>query len=196
PPAGPRARGPALPLLTPEYLGGLESFARRFFRELFARYRGPFALVFDNYQDVAASSQLHDVIREALGEVPPGGHVALISRGDPPPALARLRAGQKVAMIGWPALRLTEAEARRLIRNVAPAAAVGAAFSALYETVGGWAAGLVLMLEEQGGAPRAAGAASAASHEAIFDYFAGEIFKGAPVETREILLQTALLPRL
>ncbi|HEV8614864.1 MAG TPA: BTAD domain-containing putative transcriptional regulator [Methylomirabilota bacterium] len=193
--AGPRGRAATLPLLTPEYLGGLESFARRFFRELFARYRGPFVIVFDNYQDVAPSSQLHDVIREALGEIPPGGHVALISRGDPPPTLARLRAGQKVALIGWPALRLTEAEARRLVRTVAPAAA-GAGFSALYDAVGGWAAGLVLMLEEQRGVSHAAGAASVASHEAIFDYFAGEIFKGAPVETREILLQTALLPRL
>jgi ATP/maltotriose-dependent transcriptional regulator MalT len=171
--AGGDRRRPALPLLAAEYLAGLSTFTRRFFRELFAGFRKPFVVVFDNYHEVAASSQLHEVMRDALGEIPAHGHVALISRGDPPPAFARLRAGQAVARLGWPELRLTEHEARRLVRQVAPRVA-GTDFHALYATTDGWAAGIVLMLEGQGGA--AGAMARTAGHEAIFEYFAGEIF--------------------
>jgi len=40
-----------LPLLTPEYLLGLPTFTRNFFRELFSRMKPPGVLVLDNFQD-------------------------------------------------------------------------------------------------------------------------------------------------
>ena len=70
--AAPRRRRP-LPLLTPEYRQGPSAFARRFFRELYSRLKPPFALVFDNYQDVPADSLFHEVMREACEELPAGG---------------------------------------------------------------------------------------------------------------------------
>ena len=69
-----------LPLLTPEHQPGLTIFARRYFERLFAQLEAPFALVFDGYQEVPASSQLHEVMRVALETLPPGGRVVVVSR--------------------------------------------------------------------------------------------------------------------
>ncbi len=44
----------SLPLLTPEYLADVEGFARRFFRELFARLPADATLALDNYQEVSS----------------------------------------------------------------------------------------------------------------------------------------------
>lgn len=51
-----RKRGSALALLTPEYLGDLAGFTRRFWRAFFARLPSPSALVLDNFQDAGASA--------------------------------------------------------------------------------------------------------------------------------------------
>ncbi len=50
-----RQRKP-LPLLAPEYLGDLDTFTRRFFRELFSRLPASAMLVIDNCHDIAADS--------------------------------------------------------------------------------------------------------------------------------------------
>jgi ATP/maltotriose-dependent transcriptional regulator MalT len=44
-----------LPLLTPEYLGGITTFTQRFFENLYKRLKPPCAVIFDNYQDVPES---------------------------------------------------------------------------------------------------------------------------------------------
>ena len=89
-----------LPLLTPEHQPGLAVFARRYFERLYAQLKPPFAVVFDGYHAVPASSPLHDVMRVALEALPPGGRVLIISRGDPPATLTRLRANQVLTVIG------------------------------------------------------------------------------------------------
>src|SRR2546426_4044737 len=98
--SAPRRRRP-LPLLTPEYRQGLAAFTRNYFRELYSRLKGPFALVLDNYQEGPADSVLHEVMREALAEIPTGGRVIFISRSDAPPAFARLRAQRAIEILDW-----------------------------------------------------------------------------------------------
>ena len=88
--AAPRRRRP-LPYLTAPFRPGLAVFARHFFRQLHARLGTRFTVVFDNYQEVPADSRLHDVLAEALDEIPDGGRVIFISRGEPPAAFARHR---------------------------------------------------------------------------------------------------------
>ena len=104
-----------LPLLTPEYHAGLSVFTRRYFQDLFSRLERPFAVVFDGYDEVSAFSPFHEVLREALRELPPGGCAILTSRGDPPPTLARLRANRAVSMLGWEELRLTREETQSIV---------------------------------------------------------------------------------
>ncbi len=191
--AAPRRR--PLPLLTPEYLQGLPTFTRNFFRDLYARLKTPFALVFDNYQTVLGDAPLHEVLREGLEHVPPGGRIILISRSEPPAAFARLRASAALDLVTWADLRLTPAEARGVVRRVGSRRLSRDAIATLHEASDGWAAGLVLLLERW----RAEGAAPAAQSprtpQAVFDYFASEIFAKTDPTTQAVLLQTAFLPR-
>ena len=73
----------SLPLFTPEYQQGFKIFTRNFFRELYGRLKPPFALVFDNYQEISTEAQVHEAMRVALAEVPEGGRVIFISRSEP-----------------------------------------------------------------------------------------------------------------
>ncbi|HEY7167520.1 MAG TPA: hypothetical protein VIB79_23365, partial [Candidatus Binatia bacterium] len=117
--AAPQRRQP-LPLLTPEYRQGLSTFTRSFCRELFARLKTRFVLVLDNYQEVPVDSPLHEVVCEAVAELPKGGRAIFISRTEPPPAFARLRAQRAMEILDWTQLRFTPMEAAGLLRRLAP----------------------------------------------------------------------------
>ncbi|HEX5092041.1 MAG TPA: hypothetical protein VFV84_05045 [Burkholderiales bacterium] len=185
----------ALPLLTPEYHAGLQAFTRRYFQALYARLESPFAIVFDGYHEVPTSSPLHEVMREALRELPPGGRALLVSRADPPPTLARLRANRQLAHVGWEELRLTREEtasiARQRRHDLAPQA-----LDAIYEKTQGWAAGLVLVLQQARMGVPIAEAPDLATRQLVFDYLAGEILQKSDSRTQEFLLHTAHVAQL
>jgi LuxR family transcriptional regulator, maltose regulon positive regulatory protein len=189
------AVGDELPVLGPEYQAGLAVFTRRYFERLYAQLKAPFALVFDGYDVVPASSQLHEVMRVALEALPPGGRVLIISRGDPPPHLTRLRANQALSVVAWDELRLTREETGSIVAARQPALGPEMV-DALYARTQGWAAGVVLMLAQG----RLAGAMTAppqlATPQLVFDYFAGEIFHKADVRAQQFLLHTAYLPEM
>lgn len=93
-----RSKRKPLPLLTPEYLAGLSTFTKNYFRELYHRLKPPFMVVLDNYQEVSSDSLFHQVISDALSEIPEGGSVILVSRSEPPPSLSRLRANRQMSI--------------------------------------------------------------------------------------------------
>jgi CheY-like chemotaxis protein len=62
----------SLPLLTPEFLPGIRTFARRYFESLFDRLRGAPILLLDNYQEIPEGSPFHAVAAHGLEAVPPG----------------------------------------------------------------------------------------------------------------------------
>ncbi|GAB4175656.1 MAG: hypothetical protein Fur0039_18310 [Rhodocyclaceae bacterium] len=138
-------RDEPLPLLAPEYHAGLPVFARR--QSLYARLGTPFAIVFDGYEAVSAFSQFHDVTRDALAQLPRGGCVILVSRGDPPAGLARLRANRAIANVGREDLRLTREETDSIVRQRRPQVQPGT-LEELHAKTRGWAAGLILLLEQ------------------------------------------------
>ncbi len=184
-----------LPLLTPEHQPGLAVFTRRFFQALYARLEAPFAVVFDGYQEVATFSPFHEVMRAALAELPPGGHAIVISRGDPSPALARLRANGALAVLGWEDLRLTREESESVARQRRPGVRPET-LAELYERTQGWAAGLVLLLEQAETAAALAAPPDLATSQPVFDYLAGEIFQKGDARTQEFLLRTAYLAQM
>ena len=179
-----------LPLLTPEYHAGLSVFTRRYFQDLFSRLERPFAVVFDGYDEVSAFSPFHEVLREALRELPPGGCAILTSRGDPPPTLARLRANRAVSMLGWEELRLTREETQSIVaqrkRNFTEEA-----LEEIYAKTQGWAAGLALLLEQAKIGGSIADSPDLSTSQLVFDYLAGEIFQKSGARTQEFLLRTA-----
>ncbi len=189
------AEQPSLPLLTPEYHAGLIAFTRRYAQELYARLKPPFAIVFDGYHEVPASSPLHEAMREALRELPPGGRAIIVSRTDPPVTLARLRANRQLAHIGWEELRLTRAETDGIAlqhrAELAPEA-----LESLYARTEGWAAGLMLLLQQARMGVPLADAPDLATRQLVFAYLAGEILQKSDARTQEFLLQTAHLPQM
>jgi LuxR family maltose regulon positive regulatory protein len=184
-----------LPLFTPEYHGGLAVFTRRWFEQLHARLEAPFAMVFDGWQEVPVFSPLNEVMREALAARAPGITMILISRTDPPPALARVRASRALALLGWNELRLTPEETASIAARQRPDLP-RETLVALYDKTQGWAAGLVLMLERARGEGAMPGAPDLATRELVFDYLAGEAFDKRDPHTQAFLLATAHLPRM
>ncbi len=183
-------RRPALPLFTSEYQGNLPAFTRRYFRELFARLTAPFALVFDNYQEVPSQSRLHEVLRQGLEELPAGGCVIFVSRRDPPRAMARFRANDRMEVIDPDDLKLTRDESDALARLRRPDLSASD-LAMLYDKTRGWAAGLVLLLGRGNGQAPFADMPRDVLPQVVFDYLAGELFDDLDDETRDLMLKTA-----
>ncbi len=184
-----------LPKLTPEYQAGAAAFARRYAQALFRSLGRSFAVVLDGYHEVPAQSPLHELLREALAEVPAGGCVIVTSRGDPPPAMARLRVTQALEVIGWNELRLTREESDALVAGRGQKLG-DAALAELHERTQGWPAGLVLLLARSPGEAPPEASADFAAPQLVFDYLAGEMLDEADARIRELLLATAYLPKM
>ncbi|MDH4324467.1 MAG: hypothetical protein OEW90_10050 [Betaproteobacteria bacterium] len=185
----------SLPLLTPEYHAGLIAFTRRYAQALYARLKPPFVIVFDGYHEVPASSPLHEAMREAVRELPPGGRAIVVSRAEPPPTLARMRANRQLAHIGWEELRLTREETVSIAARRRPELPAGA-LEGLYDRTQGWAAGLVLLLQQARMGVPLAEAPGLATRQLVFDYMAGEILQKSDARTQEFLLHTAHLAQM
>ena len=192
--ASPRRRW-RLPLLTPEYLPGLGTFTRRWFEGLFAGLPRPYAIVFDNYHALPADSRLHEILRDALDVLTDRGRAIIVSRADPPPTHARLRAERKMALVEWDALRLTAKETAGIARARTSRRVTMQQACTLHAAIDGWAAGLVLMLE-RASVPTGSATQDARSRQAVFEYFASEILERSDQDTRQVLLETALLSKL
>src|ERR1700691_5668300 len=154
-------------------------------------------LVLDDYHLVDAP-QVHASMAFLLEHRPPGLHLVLASRSDPPLPLARLRARGQLAELRADDLRFTAAEAAALLRESAGAALPGAAVAALVARTEGWVAGLQLAALSLRGRSDIAGfvAAFSGSHRYILDYLTGEVLDGLPEQVREFLLETSVLERL
>ncbi|HZM37115.1 MAG TPA: BTAD domain-containing putative transcriptional regulator [Burkholderiales bacterium] len=184
-----------LPLLAPEYQAGLALFTRRYFQQLFSRLKAPFALVFDNCQEVPTSSPLVEVMRLGLQELPPGARGVFLSRTDPPPALARQRANRTLASLGWEDLRLRREESAAIVAQRRPGLSPEAV-ETLYARTQGWAAGLMLMLEQSNPPASLAQPVDLSTRRLVFDYLAGEIFQKLNERMQRFLLQTAYVPQM
>jgi len=189
---GKKAR--ALPLFTDEYRRDLDGFARRWFREFFARLPAGAALVLDNLHEAAGTSELRAAFATGLEQIPVGVNVIVISRAEPPSEFARLVANQTIVRIGAAELRFTRDEAARLLG--AEGELAGDALDAVYERSDGWAAGLVLMREHAARAAERPDDGGPGTPEAVFAYFAGEIVNRIPEENQRVLVQCALPPRI
>jgi len=187
-------RKPPLPLLTPEYVPDLSGFARRYFRSLFARLRGPNTLVLDNFQELPEDSALHAVMVEALAEIPDGVNVIVASRLPPPAAYSRFIANKSLELVDWSALKLTIEEARAIVFASGPFSELEA--QALYERSGGWAAGLTLLLERLKRGCRIDDIGEPEELQEVFNYFADQILNQASPENQHVLLHVCFLPRL
>lgn len=176
-----------LPHLTAEYLAGVRAFARRYFQVLAAQVGSPFLLVLDNYQEVSPEAPLHAALLEGIGTPPAGFRTVVLSRAAPPAQFD----GVPLERLDWQAMQLTHDEVegieRLRKRTRVPGQGSGDASR--------WAAGLVLMLEQEA-APRSAAGSPESNPQLLFDHYAGEIFTRADAATRRTLLASALFPKM
>ncbi|MEO8007529.1 MAG: hypothetical protein ABI728_03270, partial [Betaproteobacteria bacterium] len=185
---------PPLPMLTPEYLQDVKAFSRRFFRELFSRLHDDAIVVMDNYQEIEPDRFFHQILSEAVNEVPEGLTILVASRGDPPSQFARLMANERIGVIDWHALKLDSKEALAIGEG-----RVGAKqkdIERTYQLSAGWAAGFTLLLEQmrQGKRPDSSGQSD--SLAGVFNYFAGQLFDNAAPKIQRLLLSLSFLPRM
>jgi len=191
--AAPRRRNP-MPLLTPEYLAGLPTFTRNFFRELARRLNKPYVLVFDNLQELDTNAPLYEALQAGVSELPPHLRAILISRSQPPPAFARMQVSGQLVQLDWNTLRLRPEEfiqfARFLGENDTRLSVAKAA--RLYDQCEGWIAGLILLLQGAETATSPQEGFDPATAQIMFDYFAAEVFARCNPAVKELLMQTAL----
>ncbi len=183
----------AMPHLTPEFSQGITAFAKRYFRELYRHMEVPFLIVLDNYQDVAEDAALHEAIRVACTELPQGGRIVIISRKECPSTMARLRASNMVAIIEWDELQLSAGEVKAIAALHGLKLPSEEAAKQLQKKVGGWAAGLSLVLQMKSH-DNFDGDSSGAIDSVVFDYFAEEVFNSLSPEIQTLMQYTAVLP--
>jgi ATP/maltotriose-dependent transcriptional regulator MalT/DNA-binding SARP family transcriptional activator len=179
-----------LPLLTPEYAQDVPGFARRFFRDLFASLPKPSVLVLDNFQETGLADVFHTVVVEATEQLPEHVRLIIVSRVDPPVHYARLIANESLALVEWDALRLTIDETRGMAEARGPID--DATLASLHQHSNGWAAGVTLMMERLRRTGEVNRLAEAASLDAVFNYFASQLFSRVPTEKRRALMKCAL----
>ena len=175
--------------------GDVATFSQHYFRELYQRLTPPFVLVFDNYQEAPLHSPLSLIVNIALEEIARRSAVIVISRSEPPRELARMRANQRIELIGWSDLRLSPKELQNMARKRGQALD-DAACQSLFQRTQGWAAGAVLMLEHAKVTGTEAEPPSDNTPQVVFDYVAGEIFDKFEDTSQKFLLSTACLSQM
>jgi len=186
------------PLLGPPAPPSFEGLVTALINELAGRPGdNELLLVLDDYHLIDAQ-QVHDSLVFLLEHLPPGLHLVLASRSDPPLPLARLRAAGRLAELRTADLRFTAEEAAALLRKAVDADLSGTAVAALAARTEGWAAGLQLAALSLRGQPDVTAfvAAFSGTHRYILDYLAGEVLEGQTDRVREFLLETSVLERL
>ncbi len=187
-----------LPILRPEYLSGLDKFARNYFRDLFARLKKPGLLIIDNYQDCPAASSLHQALAAGFEEIPEGCSVIVISRDEPPAEFARFRASGSFQLLNSKELTLSidesEAVCQTRLGNGDDNFEINKEqIARAHEITQGWVTGLILMLDQvkEGSIPEDM---DLSENQVVFDYFAGEIFSNTDEDLQNFLMKTSLLP--
>ena len=159
----------------------------------------PITLVFDDYHLIHANS-IHQSLSFLLHHQPPQLHVVILTRSDPPLALARLRVKGRLHELRAADLRFTIGEAGDFFRCVLPFDLSGATLKTLSERIEGWAAGLQLAALSLRGLSAAEAdpfvQAFSGAQRYVLHFLLEEVYQRQPERIRDFLLQTAVLPTL
>ena len=181
----------ALPHFNPEPQQDIARFARTYFREFFSVLPRPTVIALDSFQEARTGNELRAAFAHALEEVPDGITVIAISRGDPPPEFARLVASRRIARIEPSALACTSDEAEAILGSNP---LDGETLQRITRQSDGWVAALVLLREHLSRDGATLDESIGEGKDAVFQYFAGEIFNRALPENQRILMLTAIPP--
>ena len=184
-----------MPMLKPEYQLGIPAFTRHYFRELFARLSPGSMVVFDNYQDAGSDAVLHDIIQEAIEEVPQGYRLVFISREEPPCSFAKAGANGDVFNINSEHLAFTYEESMQTaeLLGINKKSDIDV-LKKIHSCTKGWVTGFKLLLNKKDEFKDIGVDLETASQDVVFDYFLGEILSRIDPETKMFLLKISVLP--
>lgn len=168
-------------------------FTRNFVREVNALLPENTVLVMDNYQDVN-DEQFDQVVSVLLSEFT--NQCLILSRGDPPSPILKLRLERRLVVLDENFLRLSEEECRGILRLFISNLEISTDdIKRLHDETNGWVAGLILLIE-QARSFQFKNLLGQHRHQLSFDYFANEVFNKAPPEVQTLLMRTAYLPKI
>ena len=142
---------------------------------------------------------IHQLITQALRLMPPNLHLTILTRHDPPLALARLRAHGDVLELRAHDMAFSYDEAAQLLHNILGEPLDPAIVQVLWEHTEGWLVGLRLAaLSLQTAADPTRFLADFRHHGSrhISDYLMDEVLRGQPAAIEDFLLRTSILDRL
>ncbi|MHB1941585.1 MAG: BTAD domain-containing putative transcriptional regulator [Acidiferrobacteraceae bacterium] len=184
----------ALPILAPVYLPGLATFTRRFFESLSALLKPSCLCVFDNLHDLPEGSPMLEMLPLGFDALGSGTGVIICSRAEPPAALARLLVHRQLSIIDGADMAMTRTETQGVAR-LRRVTLTSSALEQLHTETHGWAAGLTLLMDDPSRRRLRPDAPNSQTGQALFDYFAREIFDTMPPAARDVLLATAFVPK-
>lgn len=190
--------GSDLPPFSPGQAANLRSFLRHFLAAFYAGISPPRILVVDNCQEALVSPEFRELLRIAMAEAPDQINVIIASRIRPPGDFSRLRASGHLAVLDPDELFFSEDESLIVQQLVAPATRRRSVdqMRKMHRLTGGWPAGLKLLAHIDDPDSLAVPNGAVASHTAVFDYLAAEVFDRQPEGVRRYLLKVAHLPRM
>jgi ATP/maltotriose-dependent transcriptional regulator MalT/DNA-binding SARP family transcriptional activator len=181
-----------LPPLTPEFLPGLDFYARQFFEQIFGLYSAPFVVVLDNVHEVPAGAPLASVLLGVLlDSLPANGRLLCLSRQNVPPTLVRWTTQPGFQQLRWEDLSLTEEEAVAIARSAGYE--VPDIVAKCNRWIRGWVAGLKLLLRASPEELEGLGSFGDAAAQGLFDYYAQEVFERVAPGLRDFLVRAAVL---
>lgn len=193
--AFPQARLATRDLLQALTLPPLDALAASLADDL-ARLPADLALVLDDYHCIT-NPQIHDLLQRILRHPPERLHLVIVTRGEPPWPLARLRARGQVAELRYEDLLFTTEEAAGFLRQMLGDSVEQDLAVALHDESEGWAAGLQLMaLTLRGRPPEAARATLAIDPgDDIEAILLEEVFSCQSLPVQDRLLRMSILNR-
>lgn len=158
----------------------------------------PLTLALDDYQRVTDET-VQALVQFLLDHLPPGQHLIVLTRQDPPLRLARLRVNGRITELRERDLRFTAQEAAAFLRRALPFKLTTADAARLTDRTEGWIAGLqlaVLALREHPDEVENVIRDFTGDHHYVTDYLLSEVLDRLPPEQRDFLRQTSILDRL
>jgi len=154
-------------------------------------------LVLDDYHFIRATT-VHRGVEFFVDHMPPGIHLVIATRVDPPLPLPRFRGKGVISEIRTDDLRLTLEEATDLLSILGAPHLPAEGIKALNTKTEGWAVGLKMAVLSMSDARDIDKFVSdfAGSQRYVMDYLIEEVLERQPEDVREFLLKTSVLERL
>ncbi len=170
--------------------------------EMHEKLREPCTFIIDDWQYVAAVTEVRGLWNQILRDAPPTCRFVFASRGKPHLQFARFKTHGGYAELRTDDLRMTEPEIAELFRDVYRDPLTADEAAELERRTEGWAASLQLvevsLRERRTPEERRAliESLTAKSDSDLFAFLAEEVLEQQPEETRNFLLSTSILQQI